>query len=110
MARAESGGATSAEGAGMAVACGRSRAVRPGDDPDPQHRGQRVRAFANQCLRAGARRFPGPCRGERAMMARSSGSGLQRDAVGLMAVLFTSVTNMAPGAAVAFSILFAAPA
>jgi hypothetical protein len=42
-------------------------------------------------------------------MARTSGTGLQRDAVGLMSVLFMSVTNMAPGAAVAFSILFAAP-
>jgi amino acid transporter len=42
-------------------------------------------------------------------MARSHGTGLQRDAVGLMSVLFMSVTNMAPGAAVAFSILFAAP-
>ncbi len=42
-------------------------------------------------------------------MARSHGAGLQRDAVGLMSVLFMSVTNMAPAAAVAFSILFAAP-
>lgn len=35
--------------------------------------------------------------------------GLHRDAVGLVPVLFQSVANMAPGAAVAFSILFAAP-
>ena len=35
--------------------------------------------------------------------------GLHRDAVGLVSVLFQSVANMAPGAAVAFSILFAAP-
>ncbi len=35
--------------------------------------------------------------------------GLHRNAVGLVAVLFQSVANMAPGAAVAFSILFAAP-
>lgn len=42
-------------------------------------------------------------------MTRSPGTGLQRNAVGLMSVLFMSVTNMAPGAAVAFSILFAAP-
>jgi amino acid transporter len=46
-------------------------------------------------------------------MARSpepqTGSGLQRDAVGLTSVLFMSVTNMAPAAAVAFSILFAVP-
>jgi amino acid transporter len=42
-------------------------------------------------------------------MARAHGTGLQRDAVGLMSVLFMSVTYMAPGAAVAFSILFAAP-
>jgi amino acid transporter len=42
-------------------------------------------------------------------MARPHGTGLQRDAVGLMSVLFMSVTNMAPAAAVAFSILFAAP-
>lgn len=35
--------------------------------------------------------------------------GLHRDAVGLVAVLFQSVANMAPAAAVAFSILFAAP-
>lgn len=42
-------------------------------------------------------------------MAKSDQTGLQRDAVGLMSVLFISVTNMAPGAAVAFSILFAAP-
>lgn len=42
-------------------------------------------------------------------MAISRETGLQRDAVGLMSVLFMSVTNMAPGAAVAFSILFAAP-
>jgi hypothetical protein len=42
------------------------------------------------------------------MMARPSGTGLQRDSVGLTSVLFMSVTNMAPGAAVAFSILFAA--
>lgn len=42
-------------------------------------------------------------------MARSHETGLQRDAVGLMSVLFMSVTNMAPGAAVAFAILFAAP-
>jgi hypothetical protein len=42
-------------------------------------------------------------------MARSHGAGLQRDAVGLTSVLFMSVTNIAPAAAVAFSILFAAP-
>ncbi|MBV9451312.1 MAG: APC family permease [Streptosporangiaceae bacterium] len=35
--------------------------------------------------------------------------GLHRDAVGLVQVLFQSIANMAPGAAVAFSILFAAP-
>jgi amino acid transporter len=35
--------------------------------------------------------------------------GLRRNAVGLVPVLFQSVANMAPGAAVAFSILFAAP-
>ncbi len=35
--------------------------------------------------------------------------GLHRNAVGLVPVLFQSVANMAPGAAVAFSILFAAP-
>ncbi len=35
--------------------------------------------------------------------------GLQRDAVGLTSVLFMSVTDMAPAAAVAFSILFAVP-
>lgn len=38
-----------------------------------------------------------------------SAPGLQRNAVGLVPVLFQSVANMAPGAAVAFSILFAAP-
>lgn len=38
-----------------------------------------------------------------------SAAGLHRDAVGLVPVLFQSVANMAPGAAVAFSILFAAP-
>ena len=37
-------------------------------------------------------------------MARSHETGLQRDAVGLMSVLFMSVTNMAPGAAVAFDL------
>ena len=42
-------------------------------------------------------------------MARSPATGLQQDAVGLTSVLFMAVTNMAPGAAVAFSILFAAP-
>lgn len=36
-------------------------------------------------------------------------AGLHRNAVGLVPVLFQSVANMAPGAAVAFSILFAAP-
>jgi amino acid transporter len=41
--------------------------------------------------------------------AREPAPGLQRDAVGLVPVLFQSVANMAPGAAVAFSILFAAP-
>ena len=41
-------------------------------------------------------------------MARAHGTGLQRDAVGLMSVLL-SVTYMAPGAAVTFSILFAVP-
>jgi amino acid permease len=41
--------------------------------------------------------------------AGGQGQGLHRDAVGLVAVLFQSVANMAPGAAVAFSILFAAP-
>ena len=35
--------------------------------------------------------------------------GLHRNAVGLVPVLFQSVANMAPAAAVAFSILFAAP-
>src|SRR6185437_6146357 len=38
-----------------------------------------------------------------------SAPGLHRNAVGLVPVLFQSVANMAPGAAVAFSILFAAP-
>lgn len=42
-------------------------------------------------------------------MVSSHKAGLQRDAVGLTSVLFMSVTNMAPAAAVAFSILFAAP-
>jgi amino acid transporter len=37
------------------------------------------------------------------------GQGLHRNAVGLVPVLFQSIANMAPGAAVAFSILFAAP-
>jgi hypothetical protein len=37
------------------------------------------------------------------LMTRSNETGLQRDAAGLMSVLFMSVTNMAPGAAVAFS-------
>jgi hypothetical protein len=40
-------------------------------------------------------------------MASSGETGLQRNAVGLSPVLFMSVTTMAPGAAVAFSILFA---
>jgi amino acid transporter len=38
-----------------------------------------------------------------------SGSRLQRDAIGLGPVLFQSITHMAPGAAVAFSIIFAVP-
>jgi amino acid transporter len=38
-----------------------------------------------------------------------SGSQLQRDAIGLGPVLFQSITHMAPGAAVAFSIIFAVP-
>lgn len=42
-------------------------------------------------------------------MARVQENGLQRNAVGLTSVLFMSVTNMAPAAAVAFSILFAVP-
>jgi amino acid transporter len=42
-------------------------------------------------------------------MTSSHTPGLQRGAVGLTSVLFMSVTNMAPAAAVAFSILFAAP-
>jgi hypothetical protein len=42
-------------------------------------------------------------------VAKDHGPGLQRNAVGLTSVLFMSVTNMAPGAAVAFSIHFAAP-
>ena len=41
--------------------------------------------------------------------SRAPAPGLQRDAVGLVPVLFQSVATMAPGAAVAFSILFAAP-
>jgi amino acid transporter len=41
--------------------------------------------------------------------AGGQAQGLHRDAVGLVPVLFQSVANMAPGAAVAFSILFAAP-
>jgi len=36
-----------------------------------------------------------------------SGTGLQRDAIGLAPVLFQSITHMAPAAAVAFSIIFA---
>ena len=41
--------------------------------------------------------------------AHSGGTpgGLQRDAIGLAPVLFQSITHMAPGAAVAFSIIFA---
>lgn len=35
--------------------------------------------------------------------------GLKSGAIGLSAVTFQSVANMAPGAAVAFSLLFAAP-
>jgi amino acid transporter len=36
-----------------------------------------------------------------------SGTGLQKDAIGLAPVLFQSITHMAPAAAVAFSIIFA---
>lgn len=39
----------------------------------------------------------------------ASAPGLRRNAVGLVPVLFQSIANMAPAAAVAFSILFAAP-
>lgn len=42
-------------------------------------------------------------------MPSTAGTGLQRNAIGLTSVLFMSVTNMAPAASVAFSILFAAP-
>jgi amino acid transporter len=50
----------------------------------------------------------------RLLMSKDSAAGghtpgLHRDAVGLVPVLFQSIANMAPGAAVAFSILFAAP-
>lgn len=41
--------------------------------------------------------------------AEATPAGLHRDAVGLVSVLFQSAANMAPGASVAFSILFAAP-
>src|SRR6195256_3407710 len=34
---------------------------------------------------------------------------LERDAIGLAPILFQSITHMAPGAAVAFSIIFAVP-
>jgi amino acid transporter len=44
-----------------------------------------------------------------ATTANRSPEGLRAGAVGLVPVLFQSVANMAPGAAVAFSILFAAP-
>jgi amino acid transporter len=37
----------------------------------------------------------------------AAGGRLQRDAIGLAPVLFQSITHMAPGAAVAFSIIFA---
>ncbi|MBO0804289.1 MAG: APC family permease [Nocardiopsaceae bacterium] len=41
--------------------------------------------------------------------AGDGGHGLHSGSVGLVPVLFQSIANMAPGAAVAFSILFAAP-
>lgn len=43
------------------------------------------------------------------MTAAEGNQGLHGGAVGLVPVLFQSIANMAPGAAVAFSILFAAP-
>jgi len=48
-------------------------------------------------------------RGEAASAAAPSGLGLRRDAIGLREVLFQSITNMAPGAAIAAAIPAGAP-
>ena len=42
-------------------------------------------------------------------VAGAGGARLQEDAVGLVPVLFQSITHMAPGAAVAFSIIVGVP-